>query len=713
MLDISEVEPANLLTKLDGKFDSDATFFKFTEQDGVLLKALQENKTVILKGHFQEELCYQLSEFLLQRQQAPNPLGRLLLVSEQANVFPMIPSYHHQVTVEEKREILFPRWDPSDSLVEKYSLTELIAMGNYYQMNLEHPVNAGDAWQGMERLPPLAARAIDFSVFNEHRRQVVKAALEQSPFVFLAGMTGVGKTSFVQDVWKKETSSLYIGEESCLAWAHDLTFGLKTLFIDEANISSRQWSQFEGLFHNPPSILMDNEVIKLSPQHKVIFAGNPVSYGGERRLPTLFKRHGSSVIFEPMPSAYIEHEILMPIFSEMNTNDAHTLSEPILAVSEFLTACSFDSVLISPRELAMMALLTVIYCREHPQINGLIVARYYAYTLAKGFVPETNQSAFAEKFKMDDLPRLFLDDSPLANMKNVVVNASNRPAFNAISDFLELRRSRQHQLFNNDIQLYGGLGGLILEGDPGIGKTMLVKEALVAHGFSQGSKGNDSPHENVFYSMPASMPRLEKEKLLLKAFHEGAVVIVDEINSAPMMERLLNDLLMGKTPQGDRPNKPGFMIIGTQNPMTMAGRTPTGRALQHRMQKIQMPEYTRDEMVTILIHKGLQQLISQNMVDEYCQLREQSSQHPNSSVPTLCFRDLLKRAEQEITALKRMRLPLAEHLQVLGKSETESCSQRTGDFAQFFPPAPEASDEPFKDSNDQLNPSFQPGPKVY
>ena len=69
--------------------------------------------------------------------------------------------------------------------------------------------------------------------------------------------------------------------------------------------------------------------------------------------------------------------------------------------------------------------------------------------------------------------------------------------------------------------------------------------------------------------------------LLEKAFNEGAVVIIDEMNSSPMMEHTLNAMLMGFHPEThERPLKPGFMLLGTQNPISMAGRRATSTALQ-------------------------------------------------------------------------------------------------------------------------------------
>ncbi|MCP0914999.1 AAA family ATPase [Legionella sp. 27cVA30] len=108
---------------------------------------------------------------------------------------------------------------------------------------------------------------------------------------------------------------------------------------------------------------------------------------------------------------------------------------------------------------------------------------------------------------------------------------------------------------------------MVLEGPPGVGKSELVTLALLSHGFTEATLSSPREGENSFYRMPVSMQPDDKKRLLLKAFKEGAVVVVDEINSSPMMERLLNDLLMGESEEG-KPDKPGFFIIGTQNHRT-------------------------------------------------------------------------------------------------------------------------------------------------
>ncbi|MBI2785083.1 MAG: hypothetical protein HYX60_01765, partial [Legionella longbeachae] len=652
IIDVSEVNSSDLLNKLDGKFNKANLSFSFSKEPSVLLKELQNGRTVVLKGVIQPELRDALSEVMLQRAQQEHTAGRLLVISEQQALFPMSASYRHSVTIEEKKQALGETL-LSNSILEQYPLCQLKAISKHLKLNPKDTPE--QAWEGLESLPEIQSSQrthinLDNSEqqadeFNQQRFDAVSKILEESPFVFLAGRTGVGKTTFIHEVWQEQHPNLHFGERNIEAWAKDDNKGIKTLFLDEANISARHWSAFEGLFQDPPGILIGNQWHPLSKEHKVIFAGNPLAYGGERQLPSLFARHGNCVIFDPMTPAYLYEKVLKSAFADiLNSKD---LSLPILQVAAFLAQSSSQEELITPRELGMMALLTKRYCLDYPNENPLEAAKYYAYTLAKPHVPEHLSTQFDALFKAEQSISRSEDKKP----QHFTLTPSNQPAIDALNDFLNLRSLRQE----GKTPSQGGLGGVILEGEPGIGKTELVAKTLVAHGLERKKIGSDSKQPG-FYIMPVSMPLSEKENLLRKAFHEGSIVVIDEINSAPMMEELLNELLDPK--KNNAAENPGFMVIGTQNPSTMAGRRRASRALEHRLLTVKLPEYTSDEILLILKNKGLPEAIGQSMLHEYLQLRKEAEK--NNQLP-LCFRDLLKRAE---LYLESEEYRMSQHIEV-------------------------------------------------
>ena len=129
---------------------------------------------------------------------------------------------------------------------------------------------------------------------------------------------------------------------------------------------------------------------------------------------------------------------------------------------------------------------------------------------------------------------------------------------------------------------------------------------------------------------------------MLREFNEGAVVLCDEINTNASQEELLNQLLMGQSPEGPA-SKPGFLLIGTQNPSTMAGRAKTSKALLHRMNYQVLPHYSDKEMATILRNLGLPNRRVDALIVQY------STNKKNGKA--LCFRDMIQCAKADLRAL--------------------------------------------------------------
>lgn len=557
VIDVTELTPADLLESVNGQFNEAKLRFTFTDKAGFLTTELAQNKSVILKGRWSTELAQALYPVMFKRSNDPNASGRLIVVSDKANTFPGL------------------------------------AVDRVY--------SAADTTE----------QTIHFSVAYEDRLYAIESLLQQSPFVVLTGATGTGKTHFIEHVWKK-AHGVHFGENAILDWIHDTKPGIKTLFIDEANLTGREWSEFSGLNLNPPAIFYQGKYYPLSPEHKVIFAGNPQNYGGERHLPRLFQQRHAEVEFLPIP-----HTVTLE-----KLNVADEIAAPILAVANYLTQLFGNDTLITPRELVMMAALTQATLVNYPQLNPSDVATSFAFQIGQQHVSEHNRKAFIKQFK----PTETLPVEDLA-LERIILTKSNQLAFAALCHQLNLREARQQQ--HPAVLSTGGLGGLILEGEPGIGKSELIMDVLNARGMARNRD---------YYYLPVAMDQSEKEALLLSAFHEGKMVIIDEINSSPMMERLLNALLEGHDLQNKPAQKPGFLLLGTQNPIHFSGRVATTLPLKHRLETVTIPDYKHHEMVDILVKKQIPPRIAKDMVEEYL-----ANKMKNSEV---CFRDLMHAAKR-------------------------------------------------------------------
>lgn len=638
IIDVSECSFSDLYKSLHGKLDD--LHFCFTESEHVLLTALKENKKIILTGHFSDELSDALAPLLLHRQRNTNSLGQLLLVGKNMEGFSYAQVYQHQITPTLLRNQLQMQF--TADAVEKIMASN--PSESYTQLSTRlTEMTTNDPWIGLRHLPTeITLPQLDFQTseqesakFIKRRQQQIDSILSKAPYVFLSGLTGVGKSTFVRTTFP----NAFIGEDKIINWAEDNSPGRKILFIDEANLSHSQWSEFQGLFQRQPGILIHGHYYPLTPEHKVIFAGNPVNYGDERKLSPLFEQHGHALLFEPMPEAFLYENILNPVFENKGFSliEIQTVSKKILTLYRFFCQNAKDEVAISPRELQMIALLIISAKTLHQEEPVETLADHYIQLIGQQLANVDLLSYFETSFQAATFTR-----SAPEKISNFILTDSRLPLYHQLIDLLALQKFRQNTK-NNSAQRYGGLGGIIIEGDPGIGKSEFVLNFLVSQGFHEIHSDHSSV-SNGFYRMPVSWGIDEKTKLLLKAFDEGSIVLIDEINSSPMMERLLNCLLMGTTPDGKRASNPGFMIIGTQNPPTMAGRRKPSTALSRRLMHCTLPNYRQDELIHILRTEGISPSKAELLSAAFIKQHAYAIKNNLSPAPT--FRTLLREAKK-------------------------------------------------------------------
>jgi hypothetical protein len=681
VFDISECDQ-NLLEKVSAEWDDTRWNYCFGTEAGALKKGLAERKNIILTGIFSKNLVDHLNPILLQRLSSKeSPSGMIALIAK-TNPFPYMKSRKENVSLKKRQRFLEEKIDRHD-----LTFSQLKACENFKKISMNDP------WIGLETLSaePMDIKKIDYTeskkisdAFDQDRIDSVNQVLSISPYVFLSGLTGVGKSTFVQKIFlkilkeEKYSGRLYQGESEIQKWIEDKSDGRKILFIDEANLSKSQWTQFSGLFQSPPGVLINGTYYPLTEEHKVIFAGNPVSYGDERTLSPFFKSHGMSVEFKRLPPEYIYENMLKPILDCTPVAGYRSKVKNIfLKLYTFINKCSDTQILISPREIEMLGLWFHAMAKKDMQENDYLqLAKYLTHALGKNLVPAHFRASFDEQFPRTTNPFIKESDHkkilPIPGKETkLVITASRQPIIDLLSHHLQLHvlRKDSKEVKNNERLHYGGLGGIILEGNSAAGKSDLVLAYLESQGYFPPER-SFSP-EKMYYYLPVSMDQTEKERLLLKAFDEGSIVVIDEINSASMNERLLNALTMGKTLSGERPMKSGFMIIGTQNPVSMTGRKAPSNALARRLLTVSVTDYTKEELTEILLHRGIVRLHAEYLVSIYQEQLETARREHLSPEPTL--RELLLLADESkpVKSIHPLQPVLMQHNMKKRKLEEE------------------------------------------
>lgn len=512
------------------------------------------------------------------------------------------------------------------------------------------------------------------------RLRDISIILKDNPYVFLIGPAGTGKSSVVLKDLKKfyaaqeQKANLYVGWEKFETWARSKDGNLNILFIDDDLAKTGAYDFLEGLFQQPPRVFYQGEWYDLGPNQKIVFAGNYYHYQN-RQPQALFQNHGNIYHFPEFSREYICQHQVLPLLKEFcpDLEEHFNRLATLFMDALYIARDSAKDRIITTRNLQTMVLLFAEAWQRNkaeivaeatvfgmqPDFQG--IAKWAAYEIARDLFTEEADLEFCQKFNLTENDRhyelLFAKAAYEFKGKNFTPTANHSRTLKVLQEelnirtlrlkpFLLLEQKRLAAVAKEDkhaikaieteqaaiIAKQSGWGtrGLQLEGPSGTGKSSVACHLLDSLGYV---KNKD------YYHIAAANPQAMKE-LLIKAFHEGAIVILDEINSLPL-EDVLNALMMGVDPDGNPAQRPGFMVIATQNPIDFPGRQKLSEALENRFRKLQLRDYQIAELLKIITHKcDIPQPVAQCLVYDHLKRKETASAPPTT-------RDLLRKAEDQ------------------------------------------------------------------
>ncbi|MDA0902365.1 MAG: AAA family ATPase [Proteobacteria bacterium] len=482
--------------------------------------------------------------------------------------------------------------------------------------------------------------------FIETRKGLVLDALTGSNMVLLEGHSGVGKSSLMKEFEEHHQSEISVHREltSFAKWAKDQSAGkTKILFIDESNIEDKHFTLFNGLKSGDArSIFYNGKFYDLTKDHKVVFACNPIEYGGGRFEQKLFNQGDIPIIeFRDFPASYIYENILKrAIYCERMTSR--------LDESRFKEIC---------------APLIEQY-KKQQEVSGDTVRELQEQVLRK----------LLQEFQV----------APAKDLRgaNFITTSATKAVEQELYDAINIRAKQRSGVFNG---VASGLNGVLLEGGAGVGKSEMIKEMLRANNIRP--KGDLGGH--CYYKIEADMPLAEKRRLIVQAFEEGNIVWIDEINSCldDGLEKLLNSVLTGIHPDtGARSAKAGFMLLASCNSAGLEGRSIISPALRHRMSTPKLTElvdYEIEDLKQIIQHwyrhDGIDVAKAQQLAESF---KEMISNPEYTEYNLRMFRDVLiseygltSERDREVGGISK-----AESNRSLGNSFTEKIRTDQVDF---------------------------------
>jgi hypothetical protein len=643
ILDVSGLERHHLLESIElaPGFSIKDGNLSFTRNEQYFLECLKNNpeQKFILHGKFSNGLLDALLPLL---KLYP---GRFVLISDDAKQFMKFSSDKINITYADRLALLSkilgqdvsPDLNKTDA--EKFNLSyhELLALWLHQQQNPEN-TDCRAPWRSFMRLAiPTALHPVVVKSDEEHKQaadeymtarvQMIEEALAHSPFVTILGLTGVGKSSLLRQVFKYETD--------ILTWAENKSGGL--LFIDEATIansalSKYTWNMFAGMHAAQPYVVIAGRKVDITEKHKVIFAGNPLNYAG-RELAELFIKYPNHIVFEPLSIDIIYDRILLPILSPLDAPSIKIAVEQILTAYNLFIKYATDSVLITARHLKTIAMLTFKDFYNDRNLDMVGVVQNNINLVLSNVVPEAARAEFAALF-----PAAKTANSSYVNLSGHIVAPSRQGPYQYCQSILALRTFMQDDDRRlNASQKKGGLGCIILEGGPGLGKTEMLRALMHANGLQEkhlntASVASEDEDGQKYCCIPASLSPEMKNALYLQAYRNGWVVIADEFNSDAIPEQLLNRILDGS----DADCKPGFLLFITQNPVILGNRVAISPALLNRANYNYVNDYAPDEIPVILQMLGVDEQRAKALARAFSQFNREHSDDP------MTFRALMR-----------------------------------------------------------------------
>lgn len=657
---VYHVTEASKYSDLFESFSADSETLHFTINYGYLLQQLfqpsPEGKRVILKGKLSKEFAQHLESLF-----SENPYfylngffqkwpAQLLIITDEKQSFPYFNAEQVQVAKEaywDRLNLLFPQQQETIQRLEvacreihAYTKMEftyiqlktmVIHLNNHPNANPFLPILRifKEAKQAIEisktHFPQQRGQFAHCTKLHDRRLLKLSQILLHSYYAFIIGKSGTAKTTTILtqllQFMKSEEETPEIKLHVGLDRLHDFLEQGGILYLDEANLKENgAYDIFENLFNTSPGIIVKGIFYPLDEvRHRVIFSGNFTSYA-HRKQHDFFARHGQVMLFKELRDDYLLANVLKPVFVSLFPNGSpemdkasHQMMKYFLREYRRINAL-FPNPPLTPRNLQMMVLRLASHTRRGPFDSVFTVKQIMDLAISDELCGCTKEKDRKDLLiwdeetatKIKDMEH-YLNERLVLNSPDYIVVPSRKNIIRLIYDAIHI------SLFKTD-NAYG-ISGLLQEGHTTTGKSKIIIEVLRQWDFVEGHLDPENQKRHYYYLKSADYE--EAVRLFNQAFHEGAVLVIDELNTIPGIEVLLNSFMSGYDLNARSAQKPGFLLFATQNPILYKGRDILSEAVHKRFTEVDVAEYTREELIAIATGKGYEKNLVESLVAQF------------------------------------------------------------------------------------------------
>jgi hypothetical protein len=347
-----------------------------------------------------------------------------------------------------------------------------------------------------------------------------------------------------------------------------------------------------------------------------VITGNPIHYPG--RHFHQFSWDSAHVIwFAPFQLSFIQNKISSYFMKLHQKTDAIALDkDELIHISQLInqvyaffrdnTKFTGDLTL---RDIENICIRSHLLKQHYPAASWKPCISQALYDELEGSINNIEKLQEFKRLLPDlDHNRSLFAVANVPRSQELVIPPGKEKIWRLILNDLLLRKLRIEQDTN-----YLGKLGTLLQGASGVGKSIMMIKMLEHLGFSRQA----ADPLLRFYQITVGSDNVEAT--LVKAFNEGSIVILDELNLDKELKVLLNQLLTGYDLKGNKANQPGFMILSTQNPPKYAGCFVSSREFDNRFHKINMGDYSLNDLEYIAT--ALECPVAKRLTETYHHLR--------------------------------------------------------------------------------------------